>query len=235
MPYRFMHLRIVMRVKPFELIARLTVQHGLAERAGLGSAQLASALGLRDKQSQIYRYLNGQVREPQRATAEAMARLFDIPIDAVYNERIATDVAIERGFVEGVTQQPALAQPLSHRLINTAPPQELKLIEWGKMRYDELPEEFLVTAPDDAMADRVLKGYVVRCRKLRQGERPLPGDGVVVEDSAGDWYLRAYSAGPNGRFSAIAANALYQPMFDDRDGLKVLAIVMGVPEGRWGQ
>lgn len=99
------------------------------------------------------------------------------------------------------------------------------------MNKSALPDVFRVEVPDDAMADRVMKGHLVRFDKRID---PRPGDGVLVADTSGAWYFRQYSPGAQGRFSAVARNSAYQMLDSERDGLEVLAVLVGVPEARWG-
>jgi hypothetical protein len=125
----------------------------------------------------------------------------------------------------------ALAHPVSLATVTIDPQDDSARVEWGSMSHAALPETFRTEVPDDAMADRVKKGHIVRFARSHQ---PRPGDGVLVEDSTGAWYFRLYSPGAQGRFSAVALNPAYQTLDSERDGLKVLAVLVGVPEARWG-
>ncbi len=124
-----------------------------------------------------------------------------------------------------------VAHPVSPDSMTMPTEDDSPRVEWGSMKLDELPKVFRVEVPDDAMADRVLRGHVV---KFETGQQPRAGDGVLVVDSSGCWFFRVFSPGAQGRFSAVAKNPAYQTLDSERDGLVVLAVLVGVPEARWG-
>jgi hypothetical protein len=124
-----------------------------------------------------------------------------------------------------------IAHPVSPQSMSMDPQEGSQRVEWGTMKSEALPDVFRVEVPDDAMADRVLKGHLVKFDKTIA---PRAGDGVLVEDAAGAWFFRQYSPGAQGRFAAVAKNSAYQTLDSERDGLTVLAVLVGVPEARWG-
>lgn len=65
-------------------------------KEGMGALPLAKAMGRPNLQSQIYRFSKGEVLSPARATAVPLAAYFKIPTDALYDDRGATAVALER-------------------------------------------------------------------------------------------------------------------------------------------
>jgi len=130
-----------------------------------------------------------------------------------------------RDFRESVAHRLSLGEPINE------PHDNSQKIEWGAMKAADLPDVFQVEVPDDAMADRVLKGHLV---KFDTRVEPRAGDGVLVEDASGSWFFRQFSPGAQGRFSAVAKNSAYQTLDSERDGLKVLAVLVGVPQARWG-
>lgn len=105
MPRHIIRPCIFAAVKPYQLVAALMHQ------AGLGALPLAKKMGKPKLQPQIHRFVKGEVLEPARTTAAPMALFFGIPIDAMYDEKVATAVAKERGLSELPTQ-----------LISTKPP-----------------------------------------------------------------------------------------------------------------
>lgn len=125
----------------------------------------------------------------------------------------------------------SVAHSLSLGQLNNEPQDDSERVAWGSMKKQALPDVFRVEVPDDAMADRVLKGHLVKFSTVVE---PRAGDGVLVEDTMGTWYFRLYSPGAQGRFSAVAKNPAYQTLDSERDGLTVLAVLVGVPEARWG-
>lgn len=53
------------------------------------SNSLAKATRNKTKQPQIYRYLNGEAKEPKRSTWKPVAALLEIPVDAFFDEKVA--------------------------------------------------------------------------------------------------------------------------------------------------
>jgi transcriptional regulator with XRE-family HTH domain len=78
-------------MKPHELIA------ALMKKEGLGPLPLARKLGNAGLQPQIHRFWRGEVPEPKNSTAAPLAKYFNIPLEAIYDEKVATLVAKERG------------------------------------------------------------------------------------------------------------------------------------------
>lgn len=124
-----------------------------------------------------------------------------------------------------------VARAVSQSSITIASQDDSPRVKWGAMKRDDLPDVFLVEVPDDAMSDRVRKGNTIKCAT---DQAPRPGDGVLVSDSTGAWFFRLYSPGAQGRFAAVALNPAYQSLDSERDGLKVVAVLIGIPEARWG-
>lgn len=91
MPYRIIPSCIVNAMKPFELIAALMHQQGL------GALPLAKKMGKEKLQPQIHRFVKGEVKEPARTTAAPLAEYFKLPIDAIYDEKVATAEAKRLG------------------------------------------------------------------------------------------------------------------------------------------
>lgn len=103
-------------------------------------------------------------------------------------------------------------------------------VQWGENMNNDLPATFSVALPDDAMAPRVRRGDVVR---FRRGVTALPGDGVLVVDAAGRWYFRLYRERKPGEWEAHPINDAYQPLDAQRDGLQLLAVLVGIESQRW--
>jgi hypothetical protein len=101
MPRRIIRGCIVPAVKPYQLIAALMA------RAKLGSLPLAKRMNRPELQSQIYRFSHGDVASPERTTAAPLAEFFGLPIDAIYDEKLATAIAKERGIVAMPPAEPA--------------------------------------------------------------------------------------------------------------------------------
>lgn len=102
------------------------------------------------------------------------------------------------------------------------------LIDWGViLKQEPLPPLFWTTLPDDSMAPRAPAGKRM-CFDVSAPAKP--GSGVLVRDSSGAVAFRRYVAGAGGRWSAVPENPAYAPLDSERDGLKVLAVLVA----EWG-
>lgn len=187
------------------------------KECGYTQASLASALG--------YSSPSAIANALARGALPKKLHLFE-RLSGVRVEWIETGLGPK--FVAGRSPQ---AHPVSPDTVTMDPQEDSIRVMWGSMNAAELPDVFRVEVPDDAMADRVLKGHLV---KFDRRQRPRAGDGVLVADATGAWFFRQFSPGAQGRFSAVAKNPAYQTLDSERDGLTVLAVLVGVPEARWG-
>lgn len=85
----------------------------------------------------------------------------------------------------------------------------------------DLPKRFSLPMPDDALAPSTPRGTLLL---FETAAAPVFGHGVLVEDNAGQRYVRKYAQGPGGRWLAVANNAAYLSL-DSADGVRVLAAV----------
>jgi len=111
---------------------------------------------------------------------------------------------------------------------HTVPPRTLL---WGDLMKTTLPRQFRVALPDDAMAPDAKAGELV---EMDTGEKPRPGDGVLVQDAAGAIYFRKYRPGRGDAWTAYATNPDYPSLESERDGLEIIATMIHVVRGRWG-
>jgi transcriptional regulator with XRE-family HTH domain len=104
-------------------------------------------------------------------------------------------------------------------------------IQWEtlKMTTAELPDVFKLAAPDASMAPKVPQGTMV---EFTRSLSPRPGDGVLVKDREGHFYLRIYREKRPGHWEAYAINEAYSPLDSQADGLAVVAVLTAVA-GRW--
>lgn len=91
MPHRIIQPRIVGWVKPYQLFA------SLMHETKMRTSALARAMGKPKLQPSLHRYLRGEVPMPERTTAAPLAQYFGLPVDAVYEEGVATTIAKQRG------------------------------------------------------------------------------------------------------------------------------------------
>ncbi len=114
MPYRIIRPCIVDKVKPYELIA------ALMHREDLGALPFAKKIGKPKLQPQIHRFIKGGVKEPARTTAAPLAAYFHLPIDAIYDEKVATAEAKRLG-ISALPTQLAQSKPKAAGKAKTAP------------------------------------------------------------------------------------------------------------------
>ncbi len=96
------------------------------------------------------------------------------------------------------------------------------------MSAAEIPQQFTVAMPDDALAPRVPKGMRLM---FERDAKPAIGDGILVEDKRGWRGIRRYAEAPGGAWLAQAINDAYATLHSDRDGLKILAAMTGRRDG----
>jgi len=114
--------------------------------------------------------------------------------------------------------------------LSQSPGDAAQHIPWAPLMASQLPTNFKLTIPDDAMAPRVRSGETV---EFCTSEQPRPGDGVLVADSTGAWHFRLYRVGAGGHWTAAAINTAYREMDSRTDGLVVVAVLVAV-QARWG-
>lgn len=91
MPHRIIRPCIVRGVKPYQLIA------ALMHRDGLRTLPLAKKMGKPALQPQLHRFVRGEVPSPDHTTAAPLAAHFKLPLDAIYEEKVATAIAAAQG------------------------------------------------------------------------------------------------------------------------------------------
>lgn len=104
--------RIVGCMKPHQLIHALMIDKGLDASA----SKLAHRLRRPKMQPSIHRFLYGEVSNPAHKTAKPIADFFGIPVDALYDDRLATSIAHERGLKEPPALVPRTKKPATERL-----------------------------------------------------------------------------------------------------------------------
>lgn len=74
-------------MNPRDLLQKLMDKHGLNPNS------LSRKTHGKTKQPQIYRFLNGEAKEPKRSTLEPVAAFFGIEVDALFDRRVAEATA----------------------------------------------------------------------------------------------------------------------------------------------
>jgi hypothetical protein len=92
MSHHIIDARIVRAVmKAHELIYALMVKEGK------NPTSLAKAIKRPTLQPQLHRFFQGEVARPEYGTAELVTKHFGLPLNAMYDEKVATAIARERG------------------------------------------------------------------------------------------------------------------------------------------
>lgn len=191
----------------------------------------------RVSQSTINKICHGKVANPKPESAQALAAFFDIPLLAVYDEREATRVWQEQ-FQSGAALGKAVtaeesspeytgsAKRLVAQNMSQLSPITLPTMSWEElMKSSELPEVFILSAPDDALAPKVRAGDDVIWSTTKP---PKIGSPILVRDARGQIYVRRmYEGDRPGHFVARVRSDAYRALDSQVDGLQVLAVYAG--------
>lgn len=194
------------------------------------SAALAKVIGKSDAQISQWKTAAPNSRTGRaRGIADDTCRL----IEQKTNKPMGwMDVEHFWGLGSHATAGPATPEPdEAHSLsldVYTVP----STIPWEVlMQTKELPQEFVVAMPDDALLPKVARGTKLIFE--RSDVLPEVGTGVLVEDGAGRRYVRRFGEAPGGGWRAQALNDAYASLESAKDNIRVLAVVVGVLDGRF--
>jgi hypothetical protein len=87
-------------MKPHELVRRLVGDAG-------GAWAVAKAMNTPNFQGTLHKICAGNVPEPSRKSADRIAKHFKIPVEAIYEPRVAAQIFVER-FGNGAVIQPVV-------------------------------------------------------------------------------------------------------------------------------
>lgn len=217
-------------MKPHELIDALVHHRG-------GPSAVSRGMNKRVSQPTIHKICDGQVGNPQPRTARALASFFNIPLEAIYDEREATRVWEEQ-FQSGAAlgKAPTAEEPIPEykglairpvaQNMSHLSPITLPSMSWEElMKSSELPEVFILPAPDDALAPKVRAGDEVIWSTKKP---PKIGSPILVRDARGQVYVRRMYEGERpDHFVARVRSDAYRALDSDADGLQVLAVYAG--------
>lgn len=96
------------------------------------------------------------------------------------------------------------------------------------MAAAKLPSRFSVAMPDNSLAGSVEKGTVLY---FETDAAPEPGDGILISDRDGRWYIRRYVM-RGSAWLAESPNNAYATLEPQRDGLTILATMRGRMSGK---
>lgn len=119
--------------------------------------------------------------------------------------------------------------PVQHHPLSQQTPIVTPTITWEDAMHHPLPVRFELHLVDDSMTPRVRRGDAVL---FSTDEEPRPGDGILVRDRYGSVHFRLFTRGAGSEWSATALNPGYQTLHSDRDGLTILAVLVGI-QARW--
>lgn len=92
--YSFIHSS---PMRAFELVKLLVEQKKAQE--GLSVLQIATQMHRASFQGTLHKFLSGLVDSPTHSTAERIARYFGLPLEAMYDDKVATRIAVVRGLI----------------------------------------------------------------------------------------------------------------------------------------
>lgn len=231
MPHCIIRPCIVLPVKRHELIDRLVEESG-------GALPVAKAMGVETFQGTLYRIAKGTTTEPSRESAQRIAKHFNIPIEAMYDDAVAERVyrqKYEEGKVNPAipsnepprfdVDQPASYRSADHRLLTRGV--VMDLFERGA-----LPERFYFELEDNAMGPKWPKGTSIVFKRISDISEAELGDGIMVKTDEGELLVRYLAEGAaQGEWRAIGAD---RDIHRDRhsSGLVVVALWLTPAESR---
>ena len=97
----------------------------------------------------------------------------------------------------------------------------------------KLPKSFTLVLRDGALGDEFPKGSIGYFERYEPGVvEPIEGKGVLVSDREGNPCVRIYEFQRAGQWRAVAHAKGYGALESERDGLTILAVMLG---GFWRQ
>lgn len=147
----------ILDVKPHELVK------ALADRTNKSVRQIAVEMGGATFQGTLHKFIHGHTRTPDRVTAQRIAKYFGLSVEALYDERAATQAAREHGVIKGAVAAPlAREEPPRYGLplVPIATAKRARFSAAVQRRIDALaPEqvtalEAIIVAALDAMGDK---------------------------------------------------------------------------------
>lgn len=113
-----------------------------------------------------------------------------------------------------------MAHSMSYGSFHTPP-----TITWEEVLKIELPSEFVLKVPDDAIAAQ----HPCGTQMVFGTQAPLkPGKAVLVRDRSGELFVRIYGNVRGARWQALASNHAHATLDSETDGLTVVAVAMWV-------
>lgn len=199
-------------------------------QAGLNPNSLAARTRLRTKQPTIYRFLQGESKEPKRSTLVPVAEVFGVPVEAFFDPRVADEVAQERGLL-GPAPEPG-SEPLlsvvdpavgSGKVLQQAEEQIRAILA------DEAVRQLLVDLADLPPARRsqildMVHGYAEDARAAHEhlmqrkaGASPTPSAAAKRDDSAARRSVRIRIGDGNPDQGALELRLIDDPFTAEPD------------------
>jgi hypothetical protein len=195
--------------------------------AGYRPTDLAKAAGVTS--GAVSQWLSGQTKTLKAHAALGLARLTGWPAEWWVSGRGPRAVAQPPHGGAPTSVGADLGGSIAQ---NFPEPQAILLpstIDWETIAMGTtLPERFVVAMPDDALAPQTPRGTELI---MVAGDKPPRfGVGVLVEDAAGERYIRRLVQGPAGGWIAQARDSAYRSV-SSAEGGRVLAWVQGRMDG----
>lgn len=125
------------------------------------------------------------------------------------------------------TDTPAL-QSVAHELSQMNPTLVERPTKWEEIKVNGVPEKFTLVLRDGALGDDFPRGAVGYFERFQPGVmEPMEGKGVLFRDKSGGLFVRLYEVQRDSQWRAVAAVKGYAPMESKKDGLTLLAVMLG--------
>lgn len=119
-------------MKAYELVKWLVARDG-------GALKVAREMNARGFQPTLHKICDGQVSSPKRTTAERIARHFQIPVDALYDDRLAQQILTwfqttgERLLPSEFQRPPEVREPSVVEALHPWPFVRITPAQWARM------------------------------------------------------------------------------------------------------
>ena len=183
----------------------------LAQLKGLDQSGLARELRVTDQN-----VTNWKRRGMPATRHKKVAEILGITVDELLDgQPVLSRAPPDHGVAQSMSYQ-------AHTVLPT--------IRWEDLVDDvQLPDEFSLAAPDDAMAPICRTGRHIVWNRKRP---PTPGAGILVRDGQGQHYVRRMHQGREpGSFRAVPLNPAYRELDSIVDALTIVAVWDGLRGG----
>ena len=163
---------------------------------------------------------------PSRKRAEALALQLGVRVETFMHGVVYVIPSLRQINETAGEGETLVAQAMSPESLPSPPRSRSPTIDWGDREMIKKHSQFCMVVPDDSMAPILRTGIIVEfdSEPVKRDE-VRNGETVLVEDASGDWYIRTYVKATPKRWQAVPQRGV--PLESDRDGLVVLAVLIG--------